>query len=100
MAFPSESKLKKIREKLEKEKGTLHLNADATPLEKFRWRLCQEILAYKQDHDLKQRDLAKLLKIDEAVISRILHYRIERLSTDKLIEYLQRLEPQLDLKVS
>lgn len=100
MAFPSEKKLKKIREKLEKTKGTLHLNEGATPLEKFRFRLCQEILAYKQDHNMKQRDLANLLEVDEAIVSRILHHRIERLSTDKLIEYLQRLDPSLDLKVS
>ncbi len=99
MAFPPESKLKKIREKLEKVEGSLHLNKNATPLERFRWKLCQEILGYKQDHGLKQRDLAELLEVDESVVSRILRHRIDNVSTDKLIEYLQKLEPTIDLKV-
>lgn len=100
MKFPDERKLKKVRKKLEKIDGTLHLNENAKPLERFRWKLCQEILAYKQDHGMKQRELADLLEIDESVVSRILHHRIEKISTDRLIEYLQKLEPKLDLKVS
>lgn len=100
MPFPNKSKLKKMREKLEKVEGSLHLNKNATPLEKFRYQICQKILAYKQDNDLKQRELAKQLGIDEAVISKILHHRIDQISTDKLIEYLQELDPDTELLVS
>lgn len=89
-----------MREKLEKAEGSIHLNESATPLEKFRYQICQKILAFKQDHNMKQRDVAKQLGIDEAIVSKILHHRIEKISTDKLIEYLQKLDPTTELKVS
>ena len=88
-----------MREKLDKVEGSLHLNKNATPLERFRYNLCQEILVYKQTHNMKQRELAHLLGVNESIISKILHHRIDQISTDKLIEYLQQLTPQLDLKV-
>ncbi|HLE01781.1 MAG TPA: hypothetical protein VJB59_16080 [Bdellovibrionota bacterium] len=52
MGFPSKSELKKVRNKLKKAQGTLILSPNPTPLQKFRWDICQKFVTYKQQHDL------------------------------------------------
>lgn len=44
MVFPSKSELDRALKKLEKAEGTLALSPDATPLEKFRFDLCQKFI--------------------------------------------------------
>jgi predicted XRE-type DNA-binding protein len=99
-SWPSKKELDKILDELEQVEGSLHLNSDASALDKFRFQLCQRLLAYKMKHDLKQRELAEKLGIDEAVMSKVLHHRIEKISTDKLIEYVQIIEPDVNLLVA
>ena len=99
MGFPSKEKLKKMRNKLEKSKGTLMLSPDATPLERFRWELCQKFLQYKNEHELSQDQLAEELDVDKAKVSKILHHRIKEFSTDRLISLYQRLNPEIKLRV-
>jgi hypothetical protein len=49
MGFPTESELNKIRKKLAKVQGTLMLAPDATPLEKFRWDICQRFVVSHEE---------------------------------------------------
>jgi len=100
MAFPKEKNLKKIREKLEKADGTLMLSQNPTPLEKFRWDLCQKFVHYKRVHHLTHEELGELLGIDKGKISKILRHRIDEFSTDRLISYVQTIYPDTKLKVS
>jgi predicted XRE-type DNA-binding protein len=80
--------------------GTLALDREnATPLDLFRWEICQQILIYKRVHDMTQRELASTLEMDEAEISRILHHRIDKVSTDKLAGMIQKLNPKVKLSV-
>ncbi|MEK6556321.1 MAG: XRE family transcriptional regulator [Bdellovibrionota bacterium] len=81
------------------ESGSLHLNDDATPIERFRFDLCQQLLAYMQIHKIKQKDLAKMLGSDEPEMSRILHHRIDKVSTDKLLRMVQQLNPKVKLSI-
>ena len=99
MGFPDKNELKRALKKLEKVEGTLALNPDASPLEKFRFDLCQKFLKYKTVNNLNQKELAKALSIDEPKVSKILHHRIDEFSTDRLIELYSRLEPDLKLRV-
>lgn len=99
MAFPSKSELDRALKKLEKAEGTLALSPDATPLENFRFDLCQKFIKYKKAHGLNQKELAEALGTDGPKISKILHHRIDEFSTDRLIELYSRLEPDLKLKV-
>lgn len=98
--WPSKESRDKILPELEKAEGTLHLNKNAGPLERFRWELCQRILKYQIGHSLKQKELAKMLDIDEPQMSRILRHRIDNVSTDKLASFVLKLEPNVKLKVS
>ena len=97
--WPSRKELDQVLRKLEKVEGTLHLRKNATPLEKFRWDLCQRLIAFKRVHGLKQKELAERLGVDEPEMSRILHHRIEKVSTDKLVRMVQELDPGVRLKV-
>src|SRR5215210_600347 len=100
MGFPSESELKKIRRKLARAEGTLMISPHPTPLEKFRWDICQRFVVYKQKHDLTLEEMAKILGTDKAKVSKILRHRIDSFSTDRLLTLLQIIYPKTELKVA
>lgn len=74
--------------------------SNPTPLEKFRFDLCQKFLKYKMKHKLTQKQLAQELGIDEAKVSKILHHRIKEFSTDRLILLYSTLDSDFKLKVT
>ncbi|HMN69385.1 MAG TPA: XRE family transcriptional regulator [Bdellovibrionales bacterium] len=100
MGFPDKKRLDKVRAKLEKAEGTLMIAPDATPLEKFRWDICQKFLQYKAAHHMTQDELAEAIGVDKAKMSKILHHRIDEFSTDRLIKLYQELNPKVKIKVS
>jgi predicted XRE-type DNA-binding protein len=99
MGFPDKKTLDKVRAKLEKMEGTLMLSPDASPLEKLRWDICQKFLQYKNKHEMTQDEMAEILGVDKAKISKILHHRIDEFSTDRLITLYQQLNPEIKIKV-
>ena len=99
MGFPDKKRLDKVRARLEKTEGTLMIAPDATPLEKFRWDLCQKFLQYKAEHHMTQDDLAEAIGVDKAKTSKILHHRIDEFSTDRLIKLYQELNPRVKIRV-
>jgi len=100
MAFPNKEKVTKALKKLEQVSGTLALGESPTALEKFRWDICQHFLTYKRKRNCTQKQMAELIGIDEAKMSKILHHRIDEFSTDRLILLYEKLNPGLRLKVS
>jgi predicted XRE-type DNA-binding protein len=100
MSFPKSSEIKKVLKKLEKAEGTLALSAKATPLERFRHDIQQKFVAYVLAEKITQRELAKVLGIDEGKVSKILRNRISEFSTDRLISLYEKINPALKLKVS
>lgn len=102
MKYPSEKELAKMRKKLEKTEGSLLLSPHATPLEKLRYEICRQFVIFCREHDLKSKELAKIVGVDESLMSKVLRYRHDRFSTDKLVEMLAKIYPKhhLLLKVS
>lgn len=84
---------------LSKREGTLGPPENPTPLEKFRWDLCQKFVRFKHKNELAQKDMAKIMSIDEAKVSKILRHRIDEFSTDRLIDLYSKLDPDLKLKI-
>lgn len=99
MGFPSKNELAKALEELKNVEGSLSLSKNASPLEKFRFEICQKFLSYKFLKKINQKELAKILNVDEAKVSKILRYRVEEFSTDRLIDLYSRLDPNVELKV-
>ena len=98
--FPSEAQLKDIRRKMSRVRGTAMLPPNATPLDKAKFNLCKELVTYMQKNDLSQRELAKELGVVESRVSEVVHYRIRKLTLDRLVRYLQTLDPDFALKVA
>lgn len=99
MAFPKKSEIQKALRKLENSEGSLTLGENPTPREIFRYDLCQQFIKYKRKNDITQRELSLILGVDEAKVSKILHYRIDEFSTDRLIDLCTRIDPNLRLKI-
>ncbi len=100
MGFPSKERIRKILPKLEKAEGTLALPANPNALEKFRFEICQKFVKYVFKTKCTQKELAGILEIDEAKVSKILNHRIDEFSTDRLISLYEKLNPSVKLAVS
>lgn len=100
MKYPSKGKLKEMDARLEKLEGTLMVGESSSPLEKFRWELCQNLVRYMIENQLSQIAFAKVLGIDQARISEVVNHRIDKVSTDKLIAYNEIINPKVEFKIA
>lgn len=100
--WPSKKELKKVMKVLRKSIGSRVLPPDATPIDKLKDSICAEFIIYKQNHNLTQKQLAEKLDIDEALMSKVLHYHFDEFTLDRLIRYLNIIYPKMEfnLKVS
>ena len=99
MGYPNKKEIERARLNLKSKLGTLMLGPNPTALEKFRWDLCQGFVKYKIKEKCTSKQLAEILAVDEAKVSKILHHRIDEFSTDRLIALYQIIHPKLALKV-
>ena len=100
MTFPNEAKLKKIREGLDKAEPSYLLPENATKADILKYALCQKFVVHIQENKISQADLAKQLNMDTARLNEIVKYKINLFTVDKLIEFAQRLDPNLEIKVA
>lgn len=96
--FPSEKELKAIRKKLDTGLASQMLPQDASIVERTKYNLCRQFVIYKRENELSQKELAELVGIDDALMSKILHYHIKEFTTDRLLRYLSKLHPDIELK--
>lgn len=97
--FPSNQMLEEVRKELDKGPASRLLKRDASPVEKTKYRICEKFVVYKNEKRLTQRALAEKINIDEALMSKILHYQIDEFTTDRLIKYLSELHPDVEINV-
>ena len=97
--FPSEKELKEAREALEKAPASKLLPKNASPVDRMKYSICEKFVKYKNEHNLTQRALAEKLGIDEALISKIIHYSFDEFTIDRLIKYLAVLYPKLKVQL-
>jgi predicted XRE-type DNA-binding protein len=64
---------------------------------KAKWMLAHRIRALIQDRGLTQVESARLLKIDQADVSRLMNGRVSNVSFDKLFTYLELLEQPVQI---
>lgn len=100
MGYPTKSKLREMEKKLKKVPGTLMVGPSSSPAEKFRWELCQNLVKYMVEEDLPQVEFAEFLKIAQARVSEIVNHRIDKVSTDKLISYNEKINPKVVFKIA
>ena len=100
MRYPNKKKLAEMDKKLKNVEGTLMVGSSSSPAEKFRWDLCQNLVGYMTKKDLSQVEFAKLLGIDQSRVSEIVNHRIDKVSTDKLIGYNEKINPKVEFKIA
>ena len=80
--------------------GSKALGKDATVLEKIKYELCQSIIRHKRKEQLDLKKMAKLLKLDELTVNKLLHYHIEKFALDSLISYVEKLKIPCQVKIT
>ena len=99
--YPEEKKLKEMLEKLSSDDviGSTVIPKNAPESDKIKYKLCEKILEYKLAKNLTQKELAEKIGLDEPETSRVLHYKIERYSIERLLGYATALYPKLTIEV-
>ena len=98
--WPSEDELRKVDKLLAKAKGSWVLPPNASPKERFKHDLCQKLVIYMNREGITQRELARILGTDEARVSEVTHYRVKRVSVDKLMDYVERINKKVVYRVA
>jgi predicted XRE-type DNA-binding protein len=94
------SEIRKTARRLGRVKSSGMLSPNASSLDKMKYDLCKRLLVYMRENDLTQRQLAKELGVVESRVSEVLHYRIEKITLDRLVKYHQTIDPKFALKVA
>ncbi len=89
--MPSKEQLAKMRKKLAKVPGSKFIGADAPIGDQIKRDICAELIIYRKEHGLTQRELAQRLDMSEALISKILRYHFQEFTIDRLIRYVDTL---------
>ena len=98
--FPSDAELKEIRKIGAKAKGTLMLPPNASALDRAKWELCKQLIRHMRKKKLSQRQLAGILGVPESRVSEFCHYRLSKLTLDRLVRYYERIKPNVMFKVA
>ena len=79
---------------------TAMLPEDATRTARFKFELCERLLRAMHKQKLSQRALAKKLGVHESRVSEIIHYKIAKVSIEKLMAYLELVDNRVTFKVA
>lgn len=97
--FPSDKKLERVRDKLGKIVASKPLPANVSSVDQIKHKLCEKFIIYKINANITQRAMANIIGIDESLMSKILHYHLEEFTTDRLVNYLSMLYPEVTINV-
>ncbi len=99
--YPDEKVLKDMFKKLSSDDvmGSTVIPKNASEGDKIKYKLCSKILEYKLIKNMSQKELAQKIGLDEPEASRVLHYKIDRFSIDRLLSYAIVLYPKLTIEI-
>lgn len=99
MSFPDQKELSRVRKRLSKVEPTRSLPKDASKSDKLKYELCRQFVKYILKHGLTQKELAEEIDIQPARMNEIVKYRIDLFTVDRLLDYAERLKPNLKITV-
>lgn len=97
--WPSEVQINEMREKLSKGPASRPLSRDATLVDRIKHDICREFVIYKNSSKITQKALAEKIGLDEALMSKILHYNTDEFTIDRLVKFLAALYPNAEVKI-
>src|SRR5215217_1081481 len=98
-----DKELKKILEELEDPNyhgGSWALSPDASPLEKSKYKICQQVIRYKRENKLSTEDLAQQIQLSLAETDDILHCHLTYFTLDRLVDYASKLFEPLEIDIT
>jgi predicted XRE-type DNA-binding protein len=100
MGFPSDEELNRMRKLLANVEGTRIVGEEGTKVERFKFEICQTILRTFKKSKVSQKEFSLLLSIDEALVSKLLNCKIEVFTIDRLLKFLEIVEPNYEIKLA
>jgi predicted XRE-type DNA-binding protein len=100
MRYPSNNQIQDILDAVSDEDFVDILPEDASNVDKVKYQLCKKFVSYLEKEDITQAELSRRLDVDRSRINWIVKYRIEHFTIDRLYELLEKLDPNVELKVS
>ena len=100
MNFPSEKELKKIREGLNSVDPSLTLPENATKAQVIKYKICEKFVKYLLENKMTQAEFARQTKMDPARLNEIVKYKIDLFTIDKLIEFAEAFDPEINIEVA
>jgi len=70
---------------------------NATEIDLFKIKLCHKIDGYRIERQLKKKEVAKILEIDESRMSEMMNGKVEGYTIERLYGYLKKLNPNYSL---
>lgn len=99
MGMPDKKELDRVRKKLLKVEPTRVLPKNAPKSDRLKYELCKQFVKYLLKNKITQKDLARDLEIEPARLNEIVKYRIDLFTVDRLLDYAERLKPNLKVTV-
>ena|ERR1044072_8805867 len=79
------------------EGGSLALPENPTSLEVAKYKICQSIVAYALNKKFSLEKLAQQVQLSKAETKRMLNYRIDEFTLDRLIVYASKLGIEIQI---
>jgi len=76
------------------------LSLNATPLEKSKYEVCQNILAYQEDKKISDQDLKKSLEIKQVEFDYLVYCHIDKFTLDQLVNHASKLFAPFHLEIA
>lgn len=98
MTFPSQKEISKILKNIKDDDFTHVLNENASNVDKTKFELCQNFIAFINHKNYSQAELARLLEVDRSRINWIIKCKIEHFTIDRLYGLWNKIDPNFKLK--
>jgi predicted XRE-type DNA-binding protein len=100
MKYPSPDQITEILNSISDDDFVEVLPENASSVDKVKYQLCKKFITYIQHENITQSELARRIDVDRSRVNWIVKYKIEHFTIDRLYELLNKLDPNIELKVS
>lgn len=69
----------------------VHVPKFATFSEIQKFQFCTEIIRYKKENKLKQKDIAEIVNVDKSEISKLFSYNLKEFSQERILGFIESL---------
>ena|ERR1043166_1871801 len=101
-SFPPQKEFERVvkKAKTNHRNSNFLLPPDANELDKAKYKLCKDILHYKQQNKLSTENISQQLELSIPKTEYILYSHINKLRLDELINYANKLCLSFELKIN